>query len=310
MIEIKKYTAEDKIRWNEFVKNALNATFLFDRNYMDYHSDRFSDTSLMIYKNNKLISLLPANKDEGCFHSHGGLSYGGLIINKKMGAQLMLDIFSALLDYLRSNNFKSIIYKPVPIYFHKKPCEYDLYALFRNNFELSRREISTVITIHGLKIPLNRRAGFKTAVANGVTFEESKDFEDFIKIANERLQEKYNTIAVHTADELHLLKSRFPNEIKFYGAYLNNKLIGGALLYLINNTLHAQYLYNNEEARKNRVLDFMIVKILQEEFSSFDLFDFGKSTEEGGRYLNEKLIKTKEEFGGTSICYDTYSLSL
>ena len=35
-------------------------------------------------------------------------------------------------------------------------------------------------------------------------------------------------------------------------------------------------------------------------------FDFGKSTERHGEYLNEQLIFQKEGFGGRAVCYDTY----
>lgn len=58
MFEIERYTADQKAIWNQFVLNSKNGTFLFDRNYMDYHSDRFEDYSLMIYRKGKLYSLL------------------------------------------------------------------------------------------------------------------------------------------------------------------------------------------------------------------------------------------------------------
>ena len=87
-------------------------------------------------------------------------------------------------------------------------------------------------------------------------------------------------------------------------------MLGGALLYLIRRAVHAQYLYCNEEGRSFRALDFIIVGLLRDEFGDYERFDFGKSTEEGGTHLNRALIKTKEEFGGTSICYDTYRLAL
>ena len=67
MFEIKKYNDADKEAWNAYVEHARNATFLFNRNYMDYHSDRFKDYSLMFYKNGKLHSLLPAHEREDIF---------------------------------------------------------------------------------------------------------------------------------------------------------------------------------------------------------------------------------------------------
>lgn len=62
MFEIKRYSEADKEVWNVHVEQARNATFLLNRSYMDYHSDRFHDHSLMIFRNGKLYALLPANE--------------------------------------------------------------------------------------------------------------------------------------------------------------------------------------------------------------------------------------------------------
>jgi hypothetical protein len=39
MFEVKRYTPEDKSIWDKYVDKARNATFLFHRDYMDYHAD-------------------------------------------------------------------------------------------------------------------------------------------------------------------------------------------------------------------------------------------------------------------------------
>ncbi len=62
MISICRYTLNKQTEWDDFVKVSKNGTFLFLRAYMDYHSDRFQDHSLMFYnEKNKLIAVLPAN---------------------------------------------------------------------------------------------------------------------------------------------------------------------------------------------------------------------------------------------------------
>jgi hypothetical protein len=59
---VKKYDQNDYKIWNDFVAQAKNATFLFHRDFMEYHKDRFEDFSLLVYQDEKLISILPANK--------------------------------------------------------------------------------------------------------------------------------------------------------------------------------------------------------------------------------------------------------
>ena len=85
---VQRYTASHFNEWNAFVKTAKNATFLFDRNFMDYHSDRFEDYSLLVFKEDKLFSLLPANLKENRLISHQGLTYGSFILqeNTKAGS--------------------------------------------------------------------------------------------------------------------------------------------------------------------------------------------------------------------------------
>ena len=58
--QVQKYTTSHKAEWNDFIASAKNATFLFNRNFMEYHSDRFEDFSLMIYdkKKEKLVELI------------------------------------------------------------------------------------------------------------------------------------------------------------------------------------------------------------------------------------------------------------
>ena len=59
-----------KAEWDRFCYTAKNATFLFQRDFMDYHSDRFTDHSLMMYKDEELIAVLPANIKDRTVYSH------------------------------------------------------------------------------------------------------------------------------------------------------------------------------------------------------------------------------------------------
>ena len=69
-MNIRRYTHHDQEAWDTLVRNARNATFLFFRQYMDYHSERFTDHSLLFYDSkDNLVAALPANEriygDEG-----------------------------------------------------------------------------------------------------------------------------------------------------------------------------------------------------------------------------------------------------
>lgn len=311
MIIIKKYCAEDKDVWDEFVDNSKNGTFMLKRDYMDYHSDRFVDNSLMFYEDDKLIALLPASKHGDELRSHGGLTYGGIICGEKMKQHTMLECFSSLKDFMIQANLKKLIYKTIPHIYHSAPAEEDLYALFVNNAKLFRRDVSTTIDLQNIfKMPKGRKAQISRARREGVIIEETDDFVAFIELENKVLQEHHQTKAVHTADELKLLKNRFPEQIRLFGAFFEGKLISGALIFEYSMLAHTQYMASDEKGREIGALDLLIATLIDKYKNNKKYFDFGISTEDGGRYLNNGLISQKEGFGGRAIVYDFYELEI
>ena len=105
-LDIIQYNETHKEEWDAFVKTSKNGTFLFERNYMDYHKERFTDASLMIYNDNRLCALLPAtlHEEKDAVVSHGGLTYGSLIIDTEATSTLVLEIFSSIIEHYRNNS--------------------------------------------------------------------------------------------------------------------------------------------------------------------------------------------------------------
>ena len=79
-MNIRRYTHHDQEAWDTLVRNARNATFLFFRQYMDYHSERFTDHSLLFYDSKgNLVAAMPANEvinDNGKAEGFASLSSG------------------------------------------------------------------------------------------------------------------------------------------------------------------------------------------------------------------------------------------
>lgn len=307
MITVKLYSTENKQEWNEFLITAKNGTFMLNRNYMDYHSDRFDDFSLMFYEDNKLVAIMPASKHSEEIRSHGGLTYGGIITNKKMTAQRMLDIFEALKEFLILNKIKKLLYKRVPAIYFNYPSDEDLYALFVNDANLIRRDISTTIDLTN-KIDFNerRKRNIKKAIKNNLIFRESNEYDTFINILRQVLETQHNTKPVHTADEIRSLAEKFPDNIKFYASYLEDKMQAGVVIFETPLVAHAQYIVNSDEGKSIGALDFVFDKLINDIYKDKRYFDFGNSNENAGRYLNVGLIGQKQEFGGRAIVYDFY----
>jgi uncharacterized protein YeaC (DUF1315 family) len=310
MIEIKRYEAKEKELWDNFVKGSKNGVFFFLRDYMEYHSDRFEDHSLIFLKNNKPVALLPANRSGDTLFSHAGLTFGGIITNRKMKTSLMLQIFDSLKEYLKERGFKKLLYKSIPHIYHLYPSEEDLYALFINNATLIKREVSSTIEM-ACKMPYSRnmRRNIKKVQDNKLSVKRSYDFSTFMLLKEEQLFKKYGLTPTHTALEMEYLAGKFPDNIKLFAAEQNETMIGGVVIYENKNVIHAQYQEANELGMDLHVPSLLFDNLINQ-YSEKKYFDFGISTENNGFYLNEGLIDFKERFGARSTVYDSYELNL
>lgn len=311
---IKRYEESDKNIWNTFNKTAKNSLFMFDRNYMDYHKDRFLDHSLLFYQDEELIAILPMIEAEGVLTSHGGLTYGGFITNTKMKQHVMDECVEQLVQYARENGFRELNYKVIPHIYHTQPAEEDRYALFINDAKLAKVEASTVVNLEApLKMPKGRKAQISRAKREGCVIEERTDrdsFAQFIALENQVLSEHHNTKAVHTAGEINLLHDNFPGNIHLYAAIKENAMIAGTIVFEYGQVVHTQYMAANEEARKIGALDLTINTVIEKYKASKKWLDFGISTENGGMILNQGLISQKEGFGGRTNVYELWKIVL
>jgi len=312
MFDIKKYAPQKENEWNTFVASSKNATFLLNRQYMDYHSDRFVDSSLMFYREGKLYAVMPANAEGDVFWSHRGLTYGGLMMNEQTTAARVQQLFLELNDYLRKEGFRAVVYKPVPHIFHRLPSEEDVYSLFSVcGARLIDRSISSTIDLsYPLKWHRDRKYGINKALKNGVVVGESDDWQGFWDVLIFNLRQKYEARPVHTLEEIELLHSRFPQHIRLFTATLNGCVLGGTVIYVTPMVVHAQYISANTEGKQLRVIDALFDYILHEIDWHARYFDFGTSNEDDGRVLVEPLIYQKEGFGGRGVCYDWYQWAL
>lgn len=311
-MEIRRYRREDKELWNSFVSKARNATFLFDRNYMDYHADRFDDNSFMFYHKGKLKAVLPANVAGDTLYSHQGLTYGGLLLDKKATVEDVLECFDSLNSWLRENGISKVVYKALPWIYQQYPSEEDLYVLtWKCKAQLISRDISSSIVIDNkLKFAESRKSGIRKALSLNIEVGESNDVDGFWHVLEDNLGNRYNAKPVHTANEMKLLMSRFPNNIRLYVAKMNGEIVGGTLIYVTPQVVHTQYISASVEGKKHGALDLLFDYIINKVYANCRYFDFGKSTEQGGAYLNEPLIFQKEGFGGRGVCYDWYQWEL
>lgn len=310
-IRLERYTPRHSEVWDQFVDECRNGTFLHKRGYMDYHSDRFSDHSLIFLEGDDIVALLPANITEDTLYSHRGLTYGGLLIGNNTTAQKVLTIFTLLIEYLkRETTVKRLVYRTIPHIYHRYPCEEELYALFRNNATLTERKISSAVKLDK-PLPFHGRRKLTNAVKSRLHIVEDDNFQSFWEILTDRLQQKYEVCPVHSCEEIKLLHNRFPENIKLFRVTdADGNTLGGTIIYITESVAHSQYIATTAEGRRIGALDYLHSYLIQERFTGCGYFDFGISTEGGGRLLNSGLIAQKEGFGGRAVMYDTYTIEI
>ena len=321
MITLQPYRKDDASAWNALVDGSKNGTFLFDRRFMDYHADRFDDCSLLFRQGSRLLACLPANfcADEQTVYTHQGLTYGGLVMADSVGATDVLHIFGLLTDYYRHElAARRFVCKPVPHIYCTQPSDEPLYALHRFGAQLTARGLSSAVSLrHPLPLQARRRSGIRKAEAAALRIERTDaaaDYEAFHHIVATGLRQRHGVEPVHSAAEMLLLAARFPQNIHLYVERTadGSDIVAGAWLFVTRRVVHTQYMAASEAGRGMGALDYLIANLIDRYRNVPDLttFDFGISTEEGGRVLNEGLIFQKEGFGGRGVCYDQWTLEL
>jgi hypothetical protein len=313
LFTISRYTPQVKQTWDAFVASAKNSTFLFYRDYMDYHADRFRDGSLLFHRKGQLAALLPANLDEASatLVSHGGLTFGGVVTGADMTAGLLLDLFADLCAHLRAQGIARLLYKAVPHIYHHAPAEEDCYALFRAGARLVRRDLTATVALQR-RLPWQerRRRGVKKAQAAGLEIRQTTDLPGFWPILEDTLRARHGVRPVHSLAEIQSLQQRFPDHIKLFAVYRASAMIAGVVVYEHRRVAHAQYIAAGPEGRQHGALDLVFDHLLSGPYQDHDYFDFGISTEEQGKVLNVGLSEHKEGFGARAVVHDFYELDL
>jgi hypothetical protein len=311
MIEIVDFTEENRGLWDDVVSRSANGSFIHNSNFFTYHLNRFVDQSIIILKKSKPIAIFPANSIGDVIFSHQGLSYAGLIYITDVKAEMVLELLEMIKTYYANKGFSEIQYKAIPYCYTAAPAQEDLYALFRLNAKLYRRDLSTVINYHSEPLPYSkeRKRSIKKAIKNNVTVTQSDEFSSFHTLLSAVL-EKFGSTPVHSVEELELLADRFPQNIKLYAAYQEKEMIAATLLFEFETAIHTQYLASNNKGRDIGGLDLILDTLIEEYRGSKSYFCFGISCESQGQVLNAGLIRQKEGFGGRGVAHDSYQIPL
>ncbi|WP_163399990.1 GNAT family N-acetyltransferase [Flavobacterium fluviatile] len=310
---VKKYTESDYKIWNDFIAQAKNATFLFHRDFMEYHKDRFEDYSLMVFEGGNLVAVLPANISGKTLYSHQGLTYGGLVFSSKLKAEKVELILNEILFFLKENAIDTFYYKPIPaFYFSKGNQEIDFFLIKKGGL-LERKEMNLAVNLTTpLEISKSKLKHFRRIENLHLEIIEEQNLYPFWEeVLEPRLAERFNTKPVHSREEIITLKKKFSENIKQFSVYKGGEIIAGITIFETEKVVKSQYGATTKKGEQVRALDFLFINLIEKYKSEGKFFfDMGIVGDDSKKGYNEGLLKQKEELGCSVYNQDFYKISV
>jgi len=301
-LEIRNYQSNLMQVWNAVIDKSINGTFLLKREYIEYHGDRFVDSSLVFFDGKEAIGVFAAEAENKRIYSHRGLTYAGWIVVEGLSKEMLEKMVLGTLQYFRSKEFQSVEIKTVPDFLCNGNQRELMDAIAHADPTISLKAIFHATTLPFQITDRGRSWGQKKANAFGLQAKESDDFSGFwVKVLEPHLKDKFQSKPVHSLEEIQLLKSRFPGNIKIYTVEKEGEIVAGTVLFIDGRFLHTQYIGSTENGRKYRALDLLFSQILEEFNSSKKYLSLGTSLDSRTGKPIQSLITWKESLGAVPV---------
>jgi len=307
MIEAVPFEPRWRQDWDAVVERSRNGHFLFRRDYLEYHADRFPGASYLFRENGRWIGAIPGHDlPDGGWATHHGLTFGGLVVARDARSSQIRDMLNGLHEHLAGRGVRYVRYRPMPWFHQTDPAQEDAYFLFRLGARIVYRTLCTVVRPADAHLNELRRRGARKAEKAGLRVERSHDWDGFWHVLSGRLLARYGARPVHTLEEIKLLAGRFPENIQLWAAFEDDRMRGGIVGYRTDNVFHMQYSGADDRGRELGATDLVLREVLASPARSSRWFSFGTSCERDGNFLNDTLVGYKESFGGHGAVHEEY----
>ncbi len=299
IISIYSYNQDHKAIWDQFIDEISCGLFLFKRDFMSYHSDRFVDRSLVIFRNDQLCAVFPANQTDGTIYSHQGLTFGGLLCRANESYDNLTDIVSKVFDFYRKIGFKALYVKLMPSFFdsHLIKLQHLIWSELGGINVYKERTMS--IDFDNYRIHKSKLKRFRKYQNFGFQIVKTTDFHIFWNsVLIPRLHSKHSVAPVHSLDEIQRLANLFPENILQYCIFKDGEILAGITLFVNDGIVKSQYGATTDSGEDFYALDFLFISLIQQYDSlGFRYFDMGSVRSDHPSGINEGLWKQKQELG-------------
>ena len=311
-LEARAYGHEDAEIWDQLCRDSVNGTFLHTRRFLDIASDRFVDSSVLLWSKGSLLGVIPAavaSEDAAAVTSHPGATYGGIVHVGKIRGERMQTALIAVRDHLSASGYKSLNYRSVPHTYHFQPAEDDDFFLRRLGAKVERATMNCVLNLRNTSEVSKRKSrNLKKAKLLEIRRNDLLNLENFHSILSDNLNRRHGTSPVHGARDLEHLSTKFPDEISLYTALIDSEVIAGTLVFQTPTCWHSQYIASSAAGAGAGAVDLVLTEAINDaRTAGAEYFSFGISNDpalddmNGTHGLNETLHRFKLEFGGGGV---------
>jgi len=310
-LSIIKYNKEYIHIWDKFVEEELFGTIYHTRNFISYHPEnRFQDESIIIYLDDVIACVLPCCKKGDKYFSYTGATYGGPVISRNYAkVKYMKLIIDKIFDYYEN---KIEFRLANDIYFNES-C-HSLYFLLSQKTkiypELSWYIKSSDDFIEKIVNKRNKKNLKKSLTDLEITCDYEKEEykeENYIKfydILKKNLNTNHQSDPTHSLEEFLKVKNLLKEKQRLYLVKNKENILGG--VFVIKVTQQCWYTFyisrNIDLDKTNMSVMYLMYKISQDaKKENVTYVDYGISTEDRGKLINEGLTDYKESsLGGIS----------
>lgn len=321
MFTIETYTTEQAEKLNAFVESAPNGTLFHRPDFLSYHGDRFKDKEVFIVwkKGEAVFAMMPATVgDESgvkTLRSPYGASFGGPVVSAKFKLRHAMALVESLKSWITEQGIAKSYLTIAPQTYYTNYSNYLEFALCSQGFNFRYRECFSTVP---LKATADEQwAAFEGRARTSVKkatdqfdIEYDASAADFYPILLEDKIRHDNAKPTHTAQELELLKSRFPDKVRFDIATHKETGARAAICYFVPHVQTIMTFYMAQETAALRLdgTNVLVWSGMQDAIAKgFRYFDFGGSTI-GYEIQNMGVAEFKESFGAVGYFRDAFEL--
>lgn len=265
----------------------------------------------MIYQEDRLLAVFPAELMDNILYSHRGLTFGGWIFESDLSFALVRECISSSLLYYSRIGIHKVWVKVIPQFLSTRDQAGYWKSCTAEGAVIVESKIFHATTLPAQVTDRGKRWGAGKAKINQVEILESNELQRFWKeLLIPNLQDRHQAKPVHSLEEITLLQSKFPQNIKLWLAKKGEELLAGSLIYLQGSVVHCQYTISSHNGKVLRALDLLFVQLISEVSSDYKFVSLGTSISQKTKTLDPGLVHWKESLGATAYKVPVFEFTL